>query len=240
MGINVADDKVVEFDDGHEELVDTSIAKNPTRSRPGGFEVRHVFKRKRSRDRDGDGNPLIYSLKGIKGYRISDDSKALVMERAQEVVSSFSSELDVDFVLPLPSSKPFCEEFAEIVAHEIGAPLRAPDFVRKRTVEEMIAEYDTYDRSGMGAFEKRQFNSQLAAWKKMSSGQHVSMKEIQQKVRRHFKPLACTSSPTDLTGRAVVLVDDLYSSGASIATMRALLDSHEVNIHSAVCFLSGL
>ena len=69
LGILVNDNKVVTFTSETEQLVNTSLDANPNHHKLNDLIVHSVFKRLYSRQ--GDGNPLIYALKGQKGFSIS-------------------------------------------------------------------------------------------------------------------------------------------------------------------------
>ena len=70
MGILVNDNKVVTFTSETEQLVNTSLDANTNHHKLNDLIVHAVFKRLYSRQ-GGDGNPLIYALKGQKGFSIT-------------------------------------------------------------------------------------------------------------------------------------------------------------------------
>ncbi len=43
---------------------------NPTEGVIGALRIQYVFRRKTTKGHDRDGNPLVYALKGMHGYRM--------------------------------------------------------------------------------------------------------------------------------------------------------------------------
>lgn len=241
MGLNINTDKTVSFDDSHQNRVNTSMVSNPTYKTLGDIHVTHVFRRNKTGDKDRDGNPLIYALKEMKGYRINPEEHAKFFSRAAQIVSKFRDELQADYVMPLPSSKPFCREFAQFFSDVTMIDYLAPDFMRKKTVDEVLLEHrDSPVSSGLNKYAKRNYNAQLKAWRGMGGSQLVSMKELDASIRHCFNPLVIDDVPHQIRGSRIVLIDDLMSSGASLISAASLMNSQGFIISRGVCFLSGL
>jgi len=71
MGIDVSDKKAVSLNDQHQNGVNTTIKDNPTKSYLKGVQLLHVFSRNQNGSRRDDGNPLIFALKGRRGFTIT-------------------------------------------------------------------------------------------------------------------------------------------------------------------------
>lgn len=240
MGLNVYDNGAVMFDDTHQKRVNTSLQDNPTVSQVGGIKVRHVYRRNRTGDRDRDGNPLIYALKGMNGYSIVPMYRTMFMNQAAEILTTFVDELRVDAIVPVPSSKAFCGEFTALVGQVAGIPVVQPDFLGKRTVAEMLAQYGDKLPDGLSGTALKSYKSQLADWRRLSGGQLVSMKDLDTHIRPYFDPLAMRGDATHISGLRVIIADDLVSSGASISATALRLQDVGAEVVSAVSFLSGL
>lgn len=240
MGLNVSQSKHTTFDDSHQRRVDTSLDKNPTMTIKNGLLVRHVFRRNKTGDKDRDGNPLIYALKGIHGYQIAPAVKHQFLERAAEIVRSFSHELDSELIVPLPSGSAFCAEFVAFLCQITGLRLHNADFIRKRTIEEMLARHGGSLPEGINENILKAVKSQLAVWRRLNPGQLVSMKQINPKIRHCFEPVTLSRDVSELAGRRVVLVDDLMATGASMTSASNLFRSFGCAVTSGVCFLSDL
>lgn len=76
MGIDITVNGVVSFNPNHEKFVSTSVSFNPklknisVKGYRGNLLIYSVFTRMKSND-NRDGNPLIYAMKGLKGYSIT-------------------------------------------------------------------------------------------------------------------------------------------------------------------------
>jgi phosphoribosylpyrophosphate synthetase len=202
--------------------------------------IRHVFRRNKTGDKDRDGNPLIYALKGLHGYNITPAVKHQFLERATEIVRSFSHELDAEMMVPLPSGNAFCSEFAELLCQATGLKLRHADFIRKRTIKEMLALHGDALPTDLSENTRNAVKSQLAAWRRMNPGQLVSMKHISPKIRHCFEPVTLSGDISGFAGHSVVLVDDLMATGASMTSASNLFRSFGCAVTSGICFLSDL
>jgi hypothetical protein len=240
LGLNISHSKYVTLDDWHQKRVNTSFEKNPTETIREGFRVRHVFRRNKTGDKDRDGNPLIYALKGLKGYKITADAKLQFMNRAAVIVDSFAKDLDADFIVPLPSSCAFGAEFADLLCEVTGKQLYPADFIRKRSIAEMLAQYGDTVPEGLSENARNGYKSQLAAWRRLRPGQLMSMKEINPKIRLCFDPIALSKDVPALKDSKIVISDDLMASGASMISVSKLFRTAGCNVTSGICFLSGL
>lgn len=240
MGLNVSENRFVQFDDTHQKRVDTSFDGNPTVTMVEGLKVRHVFRRNRTGDRDRDGNPLIHALKGLNGYGMVPMYRTMFMNRARDILTTFIEDLDAQAVVPVPSSNGFCADFATVVATMAGVPVIMPDFLSKRTVARMVELYDGSVPAGLNRRQAHAFKSQLATWRRLHGGQLVSMKEVDTHIRTYFDPLELTGATDHIAGVRVIVVDDLMSSGSSIAAMTGQLTRAGAEVTGAVTFLSGL
>lgn len=128
--------KSVSFNDTHEELVDTSL-NNPTVKTIKGIKTIMLFKRKKSLNKElSDGNPLVYALKGIKGWSISKEDRKVIMDRVQKIIE----KIDIfDTIIVMPSSNPLVEEVGAMV-HKIKGTKILDKCVFKREKEEILEE----------------------------------------------------------------------------------------------------
>ncbi|WP_180066147.1 hypothetical protein [Acinetobacter sp. YH16037] len=112
MGIHVNDNKVVTFTSETEQLVNTSLDANPNHHKLNDLIVHSVFKRLYSRQ-GGDGNPLIYALKGQKGFSISLKECGKFNPNISKILHSLMHEKDYEVILTMPSSHKVVERFAK-------------------------------------------------------------------------------------------------------------------------------
>jgi len=239
MGIEVSADKVVTLNDQHQNGVDTSVDGNPTKGRFRGIPLLHVFSRNQRGARRDDGNPLIHALKGRKGFSILAHWRGQVMFRAKAILEKASEQLEgFDYVLPMPSSSPFCAEFAGLVAQVSCAPILNPDFLRKRRVDEVLAEAKA--NPPMVGRLKTALASQLNAWAKTNPKAIYQAKDVDLKLRLFFNPFALEGEAPELQGKRVLIVDDIFATGSSLASVREIVGNQLGAEVSAVFFLSGV
>jgi hypothetical protein len=136
--LNINSKRFVSFDDTHQRRVDTSLDANPSRGRVDDVRFHFIFRRNRTGDLDRDGNPLIYALKGMNGYRIVPMYRQMFLRWAEVLAGKIAPGLEVDFVMSVPSSYPFCEEFAKALSRWLAKEHLQPDFLAKKTVGEVL------------------------------------------------------------------------------------------------------
>lgn len=240
MGIEVSAAKVVTINDQHENGVDTSIAGNPIFGKFKGITLIHVFSRNQKGSRRDDGNPLIHALKGRRGFSITEFWKGRLMARARTILASAPNSLEgFDYCLPMPSSSPFCTEFAAAVSAASGAPILDSSFLRKRTVGELLADIEANPpkvrESAKGAFK-----SQLHAWQGMDPTATYQAKDVNVALREHFPPFVSVGDLPDVAGKRVLVVDDVFATGTSLASVREIVQNQLDAQVSAIFFLSGV
>lgn len=90
--------KIVTFNSNHELGVNTSEVFNPTYKKFEGFDVISIFKRN---DRIiNDGNPLIYALKGLQGWKISPGDISKLLKQFIKITNKIESKYDTIVVIP--------------------------------------------------------------------------------------------------------------------------------------------
>ncbi len=239
MGLNIADDRSVSFDDSHQLRVDTSLENNPRRETLGDVDVTHIFRRNKTGDLDRDGNPLIYALKGMKSYSIADAEKTRFLDRAFELCRSINY-IEADVIVAVPSSKDFCLEFSQAASTALRVDVCSEPFVVKSTVAAALDRAKQSRPDIKNRYARKSYNKQLAAWEKMGPNRFVSMKEIDTKIRGYFQPFALSHVPEHLIGKRVLLIDDLMSSGTSMRTCAKLLMDNGIEARQGLFFLSGI
>lgn len=240
MGIEVALAKVVTINDQHENGVDTSVAGNPTRTRFQGIPLLHVFSRNQRGQRRDDGNPLIHALKARRGFSIMPYWKQQLMVRARLILLASAADLaGFDFVLPLPSSSPFCAEFAAMVSDVSGTPILDPRFLRKRTVREVLDDAKADPPAKMSGRQKGAWGSQLHAWERTHPDALFQAKDVQIALRPLFKAFAVHGDAPDVAQKRILVVDDIFATGSSLASARHILENSLGASLAAVFFLSG-
>lgn len=239
MGIDVSDKKVVSINDTHQNAVDTSLDGNPSRGHLKGIPLVHVFRRNHNGVRRDDGNPLIFALKGLRGFSMTPFWQTQLMNKATNILSSVSQEYaDFDYCMPVPSSSPFCGKFAALVAHTLEKPILEPTFLRKKRVGEVLEEVKKNPpriRKGLTVA----FTSLLNTLEQTDPLVEWQAKEVDPSIRSLFHTFTVEGDTPDLADRRVLLVDDLFATGSSILSVRQIVQNELGASVSAICFLSG-
>lgn len=239
MGIEVSDKKAVSLNDQHENGVNTNIDDNPTRSYLKGIELLHVFSRNQNGSRRDDGNPLIFALKGKRGFSITPFWEKQIMKRAVSILSSVQDEFaDVDYCMPVPSSASFCGKFAALIASTFEKPILEPTFIRKKTIGEVLVETKENPprvRPGL----KVAYTSQLNALEAADPHIEWQAKEVDLSIRHLFHPFKLYGDVPTLEDKRILLVDDLFATGSSILSLREIIGNQLGASVKAICFLSG-
>lgn len=240
MGIVVSATKVVTVNDAHQNGVDTSVEANPTFGKLKGIRLIHVYSRNHKGDRRDDGNPLMHALKARRGFSIAPFWAQQLMTRARQILEKVKEDLQgFDYCMPIPSSSPFCAQFAALVSDVSGVQLLDPSFLRKRQVGELLADARAAPprmRPGL----RGAFASQLHAWEQMDPTAVYQAKDIDLGLRPFFGAFALPGNPPELRGKRVLIVDDLFASGSSLLSVREILQNQLGAEVAGVCFLSGV
>ncbi|MCW3784709.1 phosphoribosyltransferase [Defluviimonas salinarum] len=179
-------------------------------------------------------------MKGMNGYRIVPMYRRMFFRRAKEIIETISEDLVADFVMPVPSSYGFCNEFSLLLSEWLGIQHIVPDFLGKRTIGGILENGIVEPQAIENKRTRTLYASQLAAWRKMDADQHIAMKELDPKIRPLFQPLEVMSDVSHIAGANILIVDDLMSTGTSIRSASEALRARGVRADKGVCFLSGL
>lgn len=240
MGISVSAKKIVSINDSHEEGVDTSTHGNPTKRVFKGIDLHHVFSRSGKTGRPDDGNPLIHALKERNGFSITPFWKGRIMSRAEQNIDKMGFASDCfDYCLPIPSSSLFCHEVAQMVADKLGSPLLDPDFFRKKTTSEMLRGLRASPpKVRKGA--RSAYTTQLHSWQTLPADTICEAKRVDTTIRLYFDFFIAQGVQPNLQDKKIVIVDDIFSSGSSVLSVRNIVQNQLGAEVSYISFLSGL
>lgn len=223
-GIDVDDYDNVIMTDKHERLVDTSIANNPTilTDFVPNINVWSIFKRK---DDDwGDGNPLLYALKGEKGYKLRNPRK--VYDRIEQIVRKFFEDKDdIDITIAVPSKNRLNMIFANTVANYCKNPKYIDNVLVKMSTEE-VYDYVRQPSSAFRKFYKTFYGQKIALlkeyFKRMKDGYFQFHKIPDMEMRRLIEHTIKLSDKfygqyiDAINGKHVLIIDDSLSLGQTI------------------------
>ena len=212
MGIDVKKNrrektKQVSLNEAHDKLVVTEPDKNPVEHDIGLDElITAVFQRKKAKDRTGDGNPLIYALKNMHGFSISDADKNVLYAYMKSIINHHYSGEEFDTIVPLPSSKPIALWLAEACHEVLNVPIERNAFI-KATNANILNQL----QGVQGGQEIVELRKQLEHAKPNGT---FAMKELSQHQREFVEPVK--ANPYYKAKERILLVDDLVSSGTSL------------------------
>jgi hypothetical protein len=215
MGIDVDQSRVVTHNPNHAEGVDTE-APNPHFVTVGTHQVACVFRRSDARRHDQDGNPLIYALKGIGGHTMGQSSRSSIWARVPPLVPLCFPGTTFDYVAPVPSSSRVVAELVQYVVtllqprHGIFGQLRKTTVAEARTM--LAAAMPGAARRDLPGL--RDLDRRLG---RASPGGRFTMKDVASNFRPIFQPIRSQMGCVRLDGATVLVVDDLLSSGGSMA-----------------------
>ena len=238
LGIDV-ENKNVYLNDNHSRLVDTSFRYNPVEHDIGlDRYIVAVFQRKkqrrksRGREAANDGSPLMYALKGINGYSISEADENIIYNRAGLLCQNRFDNESFDVIVPLPSSKPVAKRLAHICADEVGSQV-VEDCFSKATNREVVAQLNQ-----LSIQEHRKGLLELKKKLETNPNGEFTMKDVDRKLRGFISPIVLNPGGRGVYSR-VLLVDDLVSTGSSFKSACEVLKGKYPYAHITCLTLLG-
>jgi hypothetical protein len=230
-------EKVVTFSAVHEHRVVTDPARPVPRVRYGPLEVVSIFRRQITTHDTDDGNPLIYALKGKFGYTMPYRDFRLLFRAAKHILPNALGLTNFDLVVPLPSSSPVAAILAaRAVRQRMGCSSLA--CLQKATIGEVLAGAPAAGQ--IRRQHRGEYTSQLAKLQRFDSNLLIEMKTLKGPIRPYFAPVVANGIAGQCAGRHVLLVDDILSSGSSLAAAEAALNASGAASVSALTLLSRL
>ena len=245
LGILVNDNKVVTFTSETEQLVNTSLDANPNHHKLNDLIVHSVFKRLYSRQ-GGDGNPLIYALKGQKGFSISLKECGKFNPNISKILHNLMHGKDYEVILTMPSSHKVVEIFAKKINRiNKNNCILINDIFSKKTICEVY--YDLQDLPLTPKYKKDIIALRRSLERDLTNNPNkaFSMKEVATKDRMFIRPLkidpAQIEKVMEIKGKSILLVDDLLASGTTLTSAYNLLKEMEISEQiEAICLLGKL
>lgn len=212
----------------------TCPTKNPKVSSLGQVSVDSIYRRTKTGDYQRDGNPFIYALKRINGFRISNKELYKFKSSFYTILASSLSGHKIDFILPMPSSHPIANYLANRISRLTGATV-INDYFLKQTTSGIL---NNFNHNHVEDKHKSEVLKQLASYQKLPANSQISLKKIPNKIRFYFPPLVLNPKyiAHTVTG-SVLLVDDLLSTGTTLVSAKSLINSDNVK---GICLLSDL
>ncbi len=246
--------KTVSYNPSHEENVETSIERNPTKDESivPNVEVWSIFKRKRGLR--GDGNPLIYALKGEGGWTFRSESDRIAIEQQfDKIATKFASIHPIGVTILIPSGNELNAHIADVVMSKIKNAELIEGVIWKLSteeVEDIVLDFNSKFRE----YYKENFNAAyfqlgdyLDLMEKERDG-YFSRNLIKNKKMRDA--LDSTLKLSDdrfakfankINGQDILIIDDTISRGQSIKeACQIISDSYAPKSITVLTLLSKL
>lgn len=233
IDINFAE-KTVSYNDSHQKNVDTSEISNPTvddTSMPG-IKIWSAFKRKESSEHNADGNPLLYALKGIGGWKFKTPGDEYSINRQlDKIIKKFADEHKIGLTVVIPSSSKLNTDLANRIRSVNHETVIIDDIICKlntREVWDIVMDENSDFRKSIGADPKK-LDTML---KELSRNLKKMDEEKNSVFTRHMvknpdirnllsKTLKASNDPGAdysylINGRDILVLDDTVSRGQTI------------------------
>ena len=247
LGITVDDNKVVTFTSETEQLVNTSLDDNPNFHKLNNSRliVHSVFKRMYSRQ-GGDGNPLIYALKGQKGFSITLKECGKFNPNISIILDRLMQKKDYEVIITMPSSHKIVERFAKKINRRAsGDCILISNIFTKKTFSEVYADLQDLPLTPKHKKDIIALRRSLEKDLNRNPNKVFSMKEVDTKDRMFIRPLKINPTHVDkivqIKGKSILLVDDLLASGTTLMSANNLLKDLKISDNiEAICLLGKL
>ncbi|ENU0858525.1 phosphoribosyltransferase [Citrobacter amalonaticus] len=223
MGINISNKKVITFCDSHEKYVNTSVNSNPSLSLlkqcSPPLLVHSIFKRVQSNDRR-DGNPLIYALKNIDNYSISNEELIKFKPNFVSVLDKLKNnkKFKGDVILTLPSSSKVVQYFAKRVGRTLSLNVQYDAFVKCTNGE----VFDNFNHNIVRKQDENDVRGALYTLNKKNPDLPFQIKNIENSIRSYFQPFKLNQN-NNYNQYNIILIDDILSTGSSLLCAEQLL-----------------
>lgn len=203
--------KTIQINLSHEKGLNTSISNNPTYYDIDGIKIISIFQRKK--EENFDGNPLLYALKGLNGWKIENFDIETLLK--QFIRISEKIDHDYDTLIQVPSSNELNNIFMKRLNKILHAKNKLTDIgIYKKDIEEVF--YDCVDWKNMNEVEEKEMEN---SFKKM--GENFTFKFIPTYLRKYIKNYYNNDLDDDISdlinNKNIAILDDTVSSGKTIS-----------------------
>lgn len=244
--------KKVSFNNDHQNNVNTCYNYNPTISKleiDGKYiDIISIFKRVENIE-NSDGNPLIYTLKGLKDWEFNskEDYKNL-LNNFNKIVNKI--EKDYDTIISVPSNNKLNNIILKKVKNLLNIKNSIPNLLSKYSASYIYKNF--LDIKSMKNDHKNDINKILLliskVQKMIDDGDKFSFKDIIPKYRKYIKKSIHISNDNDIikykdliNDKNIIIIDDTISSGSSLKhAYKEVLDTFTPNKVTIITLFSPL
>lgn len=243
MGFVVdAQKRLVTVDHSHNHFCITTPEGNPVELMLGTLKVTSIFARtkgKRDRNDPGDNNPMLYVIKGLHDLRTIPRDIAMLCASFRQILPAYLGNGFLwDWIVPLPSSSPVCCRFAEKVFKRTKQGACYSDALTKITASQVLKDVSAQkissrDRNRLRIEVKRFISAH-------GEDAPFQIKSVNVGLRHYINPLMWGHIPPGTNPpKAILLIDDMVTSGASLVNAEAILRHRYPHAHIEALTLFG-
>lgn len=220
--------RIISFNNSHENNVDTSVLLNPTFYSVNGIDVISIFKRKASFDSNLDGNPLVYALKDINGWKFKNPQEDIIGLLKNFIRIAEKIKTNYDTIITIPSNNELNLNFLHRLNKIIKADYQITDYIFKKTSEDVYENYVDWGRMERELGSKfdvgdKELTDSFSEMERNNDGV-FSFKFIKDVNLRKYITRTMYSDnkktidyATQINGKDILILDDTIASGASIS-----------------------
>ena len=237
MGIDVHNGNVTYSKVNHSRL-DTRELTNPNIHIFDGMPISAIFSRVAAKGYGGDGNALIYALKRINNYHISNSELKRFLPEFFAILNKITVTSQQTLIIPLPSSKNIPLILAKRAMRVIpNSSISTSAFVKK-TSHEVMNDLIALNLPFQFRSLSKEKNKLIKILSIADPGKIFEMKLVtDKKLRTYISPIKL--SPHFNSTSSILLVDDLISSGSTFISARNILLQSNIGISFSGLSLLG-
>lgn len=195
-----------------------------------GLTVFSIFKRTplpdfRVGENDDDGNPFIWALKGIDGWRFNATNTEIIqyIRRFLSICQTIDEQYDV--VVMAPSKSEVNKRFMKVIYGIVGATVKIEDYFLKVKTHEILYNLDTemieqdYPNESSQEYMEREMRRALG-----KMGNYFEAKKFPKEYLKYVKSVvdvdnkySVADSNNLFNGKRVLVLDDVFSSGKTVS-----------------------
>lgn len=195
-----------------------------------GLTVYSIFRRTplpefKNNENDSDGNPFIYALKGIDGWRfdVTDTEIVQYIKRFLSICHTIDKHYDV--VVMAPSKSDVNKRFMKVIYSIVGAAVKIEDYFLKVRTSEILYNLDTEMIEKDYPAESLQNYLEIDMKKYLGRmGTYFDAKNFPKQYLKYIKSIvdvdnkySVADSNNLFKGKKVLVLDDIFSSGKTVS-----------------------
>jgi hypothetical protein len=246
--------KIVSFTDEHEEGVNTSLELNPCYYKFEGHDVISIFLRKDFYERNinYDGNPLMYVIRGERGWKFKNNGQKREMEFLMRRFCEIAKKVELskyDTLIIIPSRHFLNRQLAAALVRVAPHLHLISKFFYKLTKTEALDSVD-WDKMENDYEKKKTEKIEDELYKDISKmGEYFSVNKLRQENRKYLKyfkvETVITSEKEEvreyIDNKNVLIFDEMMSSGATVSLyIKGLLSLYKPKSTTIITMLSKL